>query len=152
MEDCLYYYWQPRIWNYGSADFVIIKYFSIMTDFKTSWISRIDFSIPRNLEQYFCQFRKNKRRLCHSSSQKGRDQEGVQTRFAPKQTLIRPSKMHYQVIKTGSVHLWMLIFDLRPLDLVESNIHGLNSLQQKECQKSIKLWIFDDPFHMERPE
>ena len=42
-------------------------------------------------------------------------------------------------------------FDLWPLDLVESNIHGLHSLQQKECQKSIKLWIFDDPFHIERP-
>ena len=24
-----------------------------MTGFKTSWISRIDFSIPRNLEQHF---------------------------------------------------------------------------------------------------
>jgi hypothetical protein len=36
-----------------------------MTDFKTSWISRIDFSIPRNFEQYFFrQFRKNKRRQC----------------------------------------------------------------------------------------
>ena len=42
-------------------------------------------------------------------------------------------------------------FDLWPLDLVESNIHGLHSLQQKEFQISIKYWIFDDPFHIERP-
>ena len=29
-------------------------------------------------------------------------------------------------------------FDLWPFDLVKSNIHGLHSLQHKECQKSKK--------------
>ena len=32
----------------------------------------------------------------------------------------------------------MTAFDLWPLDLVKNNNHGLHSLQQKECQKSIK--------------
>ena len=32
----------------------------------------------------------------------------------------------------------MIAIDLWPLDLVKTNIHGLHSLQQKECQKSIK--------------
>ena len=32
----------------------------------------------------------------------------------------------------------MIAIDLLPLDFVESNIRGLHSLQQKECQKSVK--------------
>ena len=39
-------------------------------------------------------------------------------------------------------------FDLWPLDFVKSNIHGLHSLQQKDCQKSIKYGIFGDSSHM----
>ena len=45
----------------------------------------------------------------------------------------------------------IIAFDLWPLDLVKSNIPVIHSLQQKECQKSIKQRIFDDQSHIERP-
>jgi hypothetical protein len=37
------------------------------------------------------------------------------------------------------------------LGLVKDKIHGTHSLQQKECQKLIKMWNFEDSFHIERP-
>ena len=42
-------------------------------------------------------------------------------------------------------------FDLYPWNLILVSWDGLHSLQDKRCQKSIKQWSFDDPFHIERP-
>jgi hypothetical protein len=42
-------------------------------------------------------------------------------------------------------------FDLQHFELVKGNILVLYSLQQKGCQTSLKILIFHDPSHIERP-
>ena len=46
--------------------------------------------------------------------------------------------------------IWLKYHSWIDIGLQLNNIHGLHSLKQKECQKSIELWIFDDPSNIER--
>ena len=59
--------------------------------------------------------------------------------FDPDDKAIPRTTFDKRAVKKQDLYIYeMRKFDLWPLDLVESNIHGLHSLQQKECPKSIK--------------
>ena len=54
-------------------------------------------------------------------------------------------------VRTGHDQLWWSGLVLKDLKWLSPLVHYLNSLQKKGCQKSIKQWVFGDPFHIERP-
>ena len=50
-----------------------------------------------------------------------------------------------------SVYSLDVDFEIYRLNLILVSLDGLQSLQEERCQKSIKQWVFDVPFHIENP-